>query len=278
MTAAIELDPWGAATNRMVNASQQPRWFTTYLRDGVGSDEAMHRRYNRYYARFEQADPYDGSYDLTDPQSLNRYSYTQNDPVNFVDPTGLDDTIYPFVCVNCHVDVLGRLTGVGGGNLGLGGEPRPGDGRGGDVGGGAGSGTLNSPQRQLDPNSQECKDLAKRISNIRRDIEEMRNRLEVNPGGLDEAGIRQHRNTLSDAENNLERRINEYHEKCGGGAPPPVPVRPPVLFPPGYKYPKNRIPRIRVPIFRFPTIPLIIPNIPICVILGNCTRTGGGVA
>src|SRR5229473_938098 len=34
---------------------------------------------------------YDGSYNLTDPQSFNRYSYPQNDPVNFVDPSGLDD-------------------------------------------------------------------------------------------------------------------------------------------------------------------------------------------
>jgi hypothetical protein len=50
----------------------------------------MHRRYNRWHARFDQPDPYDGSYDLTNPQSFNRYSYVQNDPVNFVDPTGLD--------------------------------------------------------------------------------------------------------------------------------------------------------------------------------------------
>jgi hypothetical protein len=40
-------------------------------------------------SKFDQPDPYDGSYDLTDPQSFNRYSYVQNDPVNFVDPTGL---------------------------------------------------------------------------------------------------------------------------------------------------------------------------------------------
>ncbi len=40
-------------------------------------------------SRFHQPDPYDGSYNLTDPQSLNRYAYVQNDPVNFVDPSGL---------------------------------------------------------------------------------------------------------------------------------------------------------------------------------------------
>ncbi len=51
----------------------------------------MLRRYQSYWNRFSQPDPYDGSYNLTDPQSFNRYSYTQNDPVNFVDPSGLDD-------------------------------------------------------------------------------------------------------------------------------------------------------------------------------------------
>jgi hypothetical protein len=49
----------------------------------------MHRRYNRL-SRFDQPDPWDGSYNPTDPQSFNRYSYTQNDRVNFVDPTGLE--------------------------------------------------------------------------------------------------------------------------------------------------------------------------------------------
>ena len=50
----------------------------------------MHRRYNRWWGRFDQPDPYDGSYDLADPQSFNRYGYVSNDPVNFTDPTGLD--------------------------------------------------------------------------------------------------------------------------------------------------------------------------------------------
>jgi RHS repeat-associated protein len=88
--SAIELDPWGGeVVSRMTNSSFQNRWYTTYEMDENGSYEAMHRRYNRWWSRFEQPDPYDGSYNLTDPQSFNRYSYTQNDPVNFTDPTGL---------------------------------------------------------------------------------------------------------------------------------------------------------------------------------------------
>jgi RHS repeat-associated protein len=95
-TSRIELDPWGADTNRSSNAAFQPRKFTSYERDGNGSDEAMFRRYNRWHSRFDQPDPYDGSYSLADPQSFNRYAYVQNDPVNFVDPSGLDPSDPPF--------------------------------------------------------------------------------------------------------------------------------------------------------------------------------------
>jgi len=49
----------------------------------------MNRRYGSIGARFSQADPYDGSYNMNDPQSFNRYSYVQNDPVNSTDPSGL---------------------------------------------------------------------------------------------------------------------------------------------------------------------------------------------
>jgi hypothetical protein len=42
----------------------------------------MFRRYNRWWSRFDQPDPFAGSYELIDPQSFNRYAYVQNDPVN----------------------------------------------------------------------------------------------------------------------------------------------------------------------------------------------------
>jgi len=89
--ASFEMDPWGGQTDRSGGEVwQQTRKYTTYERDANGSDEAMHRRYNRRWSKFDQPDPYDGSYNLTDPQSFNRYSYVQNDPVNFTDPMGLD--------------------------------------------------------------------------------------------------------------------------------------------------------------------------------------------
>lgn len=39
--------------------------------------------------RWTSPDPYAGSMSFSDPQSFNRYTYVGNDPVNFVDPTGL---------------------------------------------------------------------------------------------------------------------------------------------------------------------------------------------
>ena len=91
----IDLDPWGNETGRTVDPAtpqQKPTHrFTTYERDANGTDEAMHRRYNSVRSRFEQPDPWDGSYELTNPQSFNRYSYVRNDPVNFVDPSGLEE-------------------------------------------------------------------------------------------------------------------------------------------------------------------------------------------
>jgi len=124
VVSTLELDPWGGETTRSSNAAFQPRRFTTYERDGNASDEAMHRRYNRWHSRFDQPDPYGGSYDITDPQSFNRYSYVQNDPVNFVDPSGLDE----WQAFNCAtraelaIGVLDWLDGWQGPCGGVGGE------------------------------------------------------------------------------------------------------------------------------------------------------------
>ena len=65
------------------------KWqFTTYERDAeTSNDYAMARSYVNRLGRFNSPDPMGG--DASNPQSLNRYAYVQNDPVNKVDPSGL---------------------------------------------------------------------------------------------------------------------------------------------------------------------------------------------
>ena len=118
--STIELDPWGGNTNRSSNDAFQPHKFTTYERDSNGSDDAMFRRYNRWWSRFDQPDPYDGSYDIANPQSFNRYSYVQNDPINSVDPTGLDPDGPEDPPTTRHIDpVTGEPVDVPGINAGV---------------------------------------------------------------------------------------------------------------------------------------------------------------
>jgi RHS repeat-associated protein len=82
-------------------SSPDPLKFTSYSRDSgtgeSGSDYAMFRQYNSGQGRFATADLFGGG--PSAPQSLNRYSYVSNNPVNLIDPLGL-------FCLLWEVDVL----------------------------------------------------------------------------------------------------------------------------------------------------------------------------
>jgi RHS repeat-associated protein len=68
--------------------------FTGYERDTeTGLDYAFARYYSSRLARFMSADPLEGS--SGDPQSLNRYTYVGNSPLNSVDPSGMDKCVAP---------------------------------------------------------------------------------------------------------------------------------------------------------------------------------------
>ncbi len=73
------------------SGAQEKHHFTSYERDGEdGFDYAVNRHYTQSVGRFIQVDPYSGSARMDAPQSWNRYSYAHNEPVDQIDPLGLD--------------------------------------------------------------------------------------------------------------------------------------------------------------------------------------------
>jgi RHS repeat-associated protein len=55
------------------------------------TEHAQFRQYSTNLGRWQSPDLYLGSYDFTNPQSFNRYTYASNNPVSFTDPSGLLD-------------------------------------------------------------------------------------------------------------------------------------------------------------------------------------------
>ena len=65
--------------------------FTGYERDEeTGLDFAEARYYYNNHGRFTAVDPLLASGKSADPQTFNRYAYVSNNPLNFVDPYGLE--------------------------------------------------------------------------------------------------------------------------------------------------------------------------------------------
>ncbi|MBS1823431.1 MAG: RHS repeat-associated core domain-containing protein, partial [Acidobacteria bacterium] len=78
-----------------------------------GLDHATFRQYSSTMGRWYAPDPYLGSMDLNDPQSFNRYSYVGNNPLSYIDPSGLRQ------CNGTPADTDGPCTVGGGGGGGL---------------------------------------------------------------------------------------------------------------------------------------------------------------
>jgi len=73
-------------------ASDTNRWnYGILQRDAAtGLDHAGWRKLESFSGRWTSPDPYGGSMTNANPRSFNRYAYVQNDPVNVIDPDGLD--------------------------------------------------------------------------------------------------------------------------------------------------------------------------------------------
>jgi RHS repeat-associated protein len=57
--------------------------------EATGLDHTDWRKFDNQAGRWTSPDPYTGSMSTLTPQSFNRYSYVNNDPINSVDPSGL---------------------------------------------------------------------------------------------------------------------------------------------------------------------------------------------
>jgi RHS repeat-associated protein len=58
--------------------------------DSTGLNHTWFRKNENRAGRWTSPDPYNGSMSLGNPQSFNRYSYVENQPTNFIDPSGLN--------------------------------------------------------------------------------------------------------------------------------------------------------------------------------------------
>lgn len=107
LTDAYTYEAFGSVAHRIGTTANDFR-FT-----GEQYDEALEMYYlrARYYepetGRFSQADPWDGN--IIKPGSLHKYIYTENNPVNNIDPTGLF-TLGQAVMAGA---IIGTLAGIG---------------------------------------------------------------------------------------------------------------------------------------------------------------------
>jgi RHS repeat-associated protein len=87
-TERLEYYPYGE--EKPSATAQDNEKFATYYRDAAGWDYADQRYYQSTWGRFSTPDPYKASSGPVEPASWNQYSYVESDPINWLDPRGLE--------------------------------------------------------------------------------------------------------------------------------------------------------------------------------------------
>jgi RHS repeat-associated protein len=86
--------PFGDAFGTVSGTDGDPYHFAMLDHDYTSdTDHAQFRQYSSTPGRWMSPDPYYGSYNQSNPQTMNRYSYALNNPMSFVDPSGYDVTV-----------------------------------------------------------------------------------------------------------------------------------------------------------------------------------------
>jgi RHS repeat-associated protein len=100
----VEYDPFGVP-QQGIGVLDSPYGYTgEYQEKALGLIYLRVRWYAPVMGRFLQIDPWAGDYER--PQSLNRFTYVENNPTNFVDPLGL--------CTACRQGSVVTVGGTGG--------------------------------------------------------------------------------------------------------------------------------------------------------------------
>jgi RHS repeat-associated protein len=95
----------------MASNTSDPYLYTGLYQDTeYGGHAAWYRNYSAEQSRWLTPDPYNGSYDLMNPQSLNRYMYVNGNPLGYTDPSGLAGGVTGWggVCT-----AAGKMKGLG---------------------------------------------------------------------------------------------------------------------------------------------------------------------
>lgn len=117
-------NPSQSSTNTAGAAQDNNQYTGQEFDSETATNHFQFRQYSPVQGRWMSPDPYSGSYDFSNPQSFNRYSYALNNPYSLVDPLGLSaescDPGDDFNNDGCGV-YEGGISSAGGG----GGSPDP---------------------------------------------------------------------------------------------------------------------------------------------------------
>jgi RHS repeat-associated protein len=86
--------PWGDDQAVASGSDLDANHYATLDYDAeTNTDHAQFRQYGDTAGNWKSPDPYYGSYDLSNPQSMNRYVYAMNNPLSNIDPSGLSTPV-----------------------------------------------------------------------------------------------------------------------------------------------------------------------------------------
>ena len=100
ITDTYTYDAFGMAIRNTGTTSNTFLYSGERYDSSIGLYDLRDRYYYQATGRFETLDPIDG--DIQNPSTLHKYTYTANNPVNFVDPTG-DEALLEFAALQLFV-------------------------------------------------------------------------------------------------------------------------------------------------------------------------------